>query len=474
MWYSVLGFLVLLFGAMVLGITVATRDTFVPLPQPTPYPSVTVIEPTVTTSPAKTLHLTRLAPPSSSSVNQTLRTTYGYIVAISGDGNTLVTTGVGPMVSGHFVNIFYTHIRSANGDWQEGIPTTGPQKSLFGMAAVLNDDGTLLAIYCDYSVDGSPPMGGSPCVQVYAQDTGPGTWKAPVELLMDEQGMMHLPPARFPTLHFANNNGTTELMVPVMMASDSKVADNGNGAIFTFSLNAGTGVWTLISTLYGPANGHLGAGCAVSHDAQWMAAYCNRTTPTTSLITVYQRSGATWVEEATFTPPNESGTAPSLAFSGDGSTLLVGVPQLQPTDYVGTNYIYRKVNNVWTGTEVQGAGAAYDVPNNIKSNQGYSVALSRDGTTFISGAPADSSMPVTPAPVTGFTYTTGAIWIFNEPVAGAGFVDPFGKLYPGSNTIPNRGLNTSIDSAGTNLVFSALDTSSGANVVGYVYVYEWV
>jgi hypothetical protein len=78
----------------------------------------------------------------------------------------------------------------------------------------------------------------------------------------------------------------------------------------------------------------------------------------------------------------------SVAVSSDGSTLIVGGPFATlsgPSGFVGSAWVFRRAGGSWSQEAILvGAAGAFD-----QTQQGFSVALSKDGDTAIVGAPGD-------------------------------------------------------------------------------------
>jgi hypothetical protein len=97
----------------------------------------------------------------------------------------------------------------------------------------------------------------------------------------------------------------------------------------------------------------------------------------------------------------------SVALSADGSTLVVG--GLFDNSDVGAAWVYTRSGSVWTqqGSKLVGTGATG------QARQGNSVALSADGNTAIVGGDGDNS-------------NVGAAWVFTR--SGAGWTQQGSKL----------------------------------------------
>jgi uncharacterized protein YdbL (DUF1318 family) len=90
----------------------------------------------------------------------------------------------------------------------------------------------------------------------------------------------------------------------------------------------------------------------------------------------------------------------SVAMSADGSTAILG--GIEDNSNTGAVWVYaRRSQDLWTqdGSKLVGTGAVGD------AQQGYSVALSSDGNTAIVGARADNS-------------NAGAVWVYTRSSEG--------------------------------------------------------
>jgi antibiotic biosynthesis monooxygenase (ABM) superfamily enzyme len=114
---------------------------------------------------------------------------------------------------------------------------------------------------------------------------------------------------------------------------------------------------------------------------------------------VYLRSRAVWTQQGNkLVGAGAVGLARqghSVALSADGSTAIVGGPH--DNSYAGAAWVYSRGGTVWTqqGNKLVGNGALGH------TEQGYSVALSADGSTAIAGGLADNRM-------------TGAAWVHSR------------------------------------------------------------
>jgi len=119
---------------------------------------------------------------------------------------------------------------------------------------------------------------------------------------------------------------------------------------------------------------------------------------------VFTRSVGTWTQRQKLTADDAAGCSQSnlsvcpqfgwsVALSADGNTAIVGGPG--DNGSIGAAWVFTQSNAVWSnpGVKLTGTGAVGN------AEQGYSVALSADGTTAIVGGWADNS-------------ALGAAWVF--------------------------------------------------------------
>ena len=96
----------------------------------------------------------------------------------------------------------------------------------------------------------------------------------------------------------------------------------------------------------------------------------------------------------------------SVALSADGDTAILG--RFGDNNSVGAAWVFAQNGGVWVqqGRKVIGSGASGP------AEEGYSVALSADGNTFVMGGPQDNS-------------PTGAAWVFDRGTAIALYTHDF-------------------------------------------------
>jgi hypothetical protein len=116
---------------------------------------------------------------------------------------------------------------------------------------------------------------------------------------------------------------------------------------------------------------------------------------------VFTRSGGVWSQQGSkLVGTGAVGAAwqgYSVALSADGNTAIVGgiEDNFVSTNWAGAAWVFTRSGGVWSqqGSKLVGTGAVG------QAQQGFSVALSADGTTAIVGGPWDNSL-------------VGAAWVF--------------------------------------------------------------
>ena len=214
-----------------------------------------------------------------------------------------------------------------------------------------------------------------------------------------------------PKLVGSGNVGNSVQGNSVSLSADGNTAavggygDNGNiGATWIFTRSGG--VWTQQGQkLIG--NGFTGTprqGTSVSLSADGNTLIVGGPTDSTSrgAAWAFSRSGGVWSQMG----PRLSGSGAygfpsfgtSVSMSGDGNTAVIGGPSdLNGVLQLGATWIFVKSGNAWAqqGPKLVGSGYVGH------SFQGYSVSISTDGNTVLSGGYYDNDI-------------VGAAWIFTR------------------------------------------------------------
>jgi type IX secretion system substrate protein len=147
--------------------------------------------------------------------------------------------------------------------------------------------------------------------------------------------------------------------------------------------------------------------------------------------------GLAWVAQGT-----------SVSLSSDGNTAIVG--GAQDNNYTGAVWVFTRTAGVWTqqGTKLVGTGSL-GIP-----HQGFSVSLSSDGNTAISGGYGDND-------------TIGAAWVFTR---NAGVWSQQGSKIVGSGAVGKswQGLSVSLSSDGNTAMVGGVNDD---NYIGAAWAY---
>jgi uncharacterized protein (TIGR03437 family) len=191
----------------------------------------------------------------------------------------------------------------------------------------------------------------------------------------------------------------------VALSADGNTAlvggDNDNnsvGAVWVF--NRSSGVWSQQQKLTTTDSvQEFGMSVALSGDGNTALVGSNSQA---NAVWVYTRTSGAWEQPQKLRPTGIAGAAQigySVALSQDGNTALIGDPA--DASGAGAAWVFVRTDGMWSqqGSKLVGAGATG------LATQGYSVALSADGNTAISGGPADGFIGGT---------SIGAAWVFTR------------------------------------------------------------
>ncbi len=160
------------------------------------------------------------------------------------------------------------------------------------------------------------------------------------------------------------------------------------------------GVWTQQGTKLFASS--LGSSVALSSDGNTAVIGHSESGSNKGTTLIYTRNAGVWTQQGSNllgsggTDYDKQGS--SVSISGDGNTVVTGGPVSGAN---GLTWIFTRSNGVWTqlGSSLLGTNA--NPPHLGSSSQGYSVAISSDGSTILSGGPED--------------YGSGATWVFYNP-----------------------------------------------------------
>ncbi len=355
----------------------------------------------------------------------------GYSVAIAADGNTAIVSGYG---DDSYVGAAWVYTLVGGAWLQEG-------NKLVGTGAIGPcRQGKSVAI----SADGSTAIVGGPydsfnvgAAWVYTRSAG--AWS--------QQGTK---------LVGADAVGSAAQGWSVAISGDGNTAivgglwDGGNaGASWVFTRSGG--VWSqqgskLVGTgAVGAA--YQGYSVAISTDGNTAVVGGAGDNYLAGAVWVFTRNAGVWTQQGgKLVGGGAVGTAYqgcSVAVSGDGNTAIVGGTG---DDYdAGAAWVFTRSGGAWSqqGAKLVGAGA------DGNAAQGWSVAISADGTTAIVGGPSDN-------------LAAGAAWVFAR--SGEGWCQLGGKLVgAGAVGAANQGA-VAISGDGTTAILGGVydDSKAGA------------
>ncbi len=312
----------------------------------------------------------------------------GRSVAISADGNTAIVGGSG---DNNVAGAAWVFTRS-NGVWtQQG-------RKLVGSGAV----GSAVQGYSvALSADGNTAIVGGP----FDNDDAGAAW-----IFTRSNGVWSQQGNK---LVGSNAIGAAQQGLSVALSADGNTAIVGGpfdnpfaGAAWVFTRS--NGVWTQQGQkLVGNgAVGNAEQGWSVGLSADGNTAIVGGRTDNNDAgaAWVFTRSNGVWTQQGQkLVGSGAVGSAAqgfSVALSADGSTAIVG--GYIDDNGAGAAWVFTPSNGVWTqqGQKLVGSGAVGS------ATQGFSVALSADGSTAIVGGPFDNN-------------NTGAVWAFFRDRAAA-------------------------------------------------------
>ena len=167
------------------------------------------------------------------------------------------------------------------------------------------------------------------------------------------------------------------------------IADNTNtGAVWIFTRSSG--IWTqqggkLVGTVSNPSQ-YQGCSVSLSSNGNTLAFGGYGDTSNTGAVWVFTRSNSIWTQQQKLIgTPTHVGQkqASSVALSADGNTIAFGAGENASQ---GATWIWTRSNNVWLQeSKLIGTGL------NSYAQQGTSVSLSADGNTVASGCVRDNT-----------------------------------------------------------------------------------
>lgn len=242
-------------------------------------------------------------------------------------------------------------------------------------------------------------------------------------------------------------SGNSEQGFAVALSGDGNTAvlgapfDAGVGGVWIFTRSGGT--WSQQGPkLVGSGavqNSEEGHSVALSADGTTLIMGAPGDNDGFGAAWVFKQSGGVWIQQTKLIGTGAVGVTPeqgySVALSADGTTAMVGGPE--DNDGLGAAWIFKSDDaGVWTQrTKLIGTGALGTIP-----EQGYSVALSADGSTAIVGGPNDNVS----------AGATGAAWVFAE--SGAAWTQQTKLVGTGAVGEAEQGFSVALSSSGATAI----------------------
>lgn len=397
----------------------------------------------------------------------------GFSVAISGDGNTAIVGGpcdgavCHPATLSFGAGAVWVFTRSGSVWTQQGsklVANGAVGNAGFGSSVSLSADGNTAIV--------SAPADNNFIGAVWAFTRSSGVWTQQGSKLVGTGAIGSA--LQGYSVSLSADGNTAIVGGPVDNVGES--GPNGVGAAWVFTRSAGA--WTqqggklVGSGAVGSAA--MGNSVAISGDGNTaiVGGENDNHGPDGGVgaTWVFTRSGGVWTQQGsklvsasyTSNPPNQGW---SVALSSDGNTALVGGPDDNFNDQayagVGAVWAFTRSGGVWAqqGGTIVGAGVtAYPL-------QGWSVALSGDGSTAIVGGPCNNGACEIFSNGVG---AAGAAWVLTAPQATQAEYLSFEGFPDGTIlTTQYSGLtfsNAVVLTAGTSLNESEFPPHSGANV----------
>lgn len=304
----------------------------------------------------------------------------GYAVSVSGNGGTIAASAPGYFDTRHGqIQVFYQSGMWDNRTVCDSI-ITNPEltDNKFGCSLDISADGTTLAVGATEST-----TNGS--VFIYTNAEATGDW-----ILIAEIGSQHiLLDTAFGCSVALSSNGS---ILVVGASNDNSTA----GAVYVYT-NEG-GIWNNTSTIDAELTGtgvaagsHFGACVDITADGMNVVAGAPNPTGSGAAY-FYNCASGSWAgasETTVFTNTAMSNNlfGTSVAFSGDGSYMVIGAPNDYNYTYGGYgsaySYYYSWMSGPWTNT---GIFSAYGLSG--ADRFGYSTAIGNNGLIY-AGSPYD-------------------------------------------------------------------------------------
>jgi hypothetical protein len=325
---------------------------------------------------------------------------FGYSVAISEDGNTVIVGAAYDDIAWPNQGSAYIFTRFGS-SWTQHtrlLASDRAQTDYFGNAVGISGDGNtaIVGAYADDDDGGVINNSGSAYIFTRSGDS----WSEHKIPNPDPSGG-----DQFGNAVAISSDGNT-VIVGAAYDDDATYVNSGSAYIFTRSGSS----WTEQQHIPNPdpqQYDNFGHSVAISGDGNTaiMGAFLDTVTAyQQGSAYIFTRSGSSWSQQAQLVASDAAQAdyfGWSVGISGDGTTALVGSPQDDDAgNSSGSAYIFTRSGSSWTQQQKLKAS-----DEQIYDEFGTSVAISANGTTAIVGAWVDDAIYV----------DGGSAYIFNSP-----------------------------------------------------------
>jgi len=305
---------------------------------------------------------------------------FGYSVAVSGDGSTVLVgakNDESPNGVGAGSAYVFGAVGSGRREQAKLVPSDGDDGDSFGHSVAVSADGTTAVVGAFFDQNTNGLRAGS--AYVFSQD---GTWQQQAKLVPEDGDSGD----RFGYSVAVSGDGST-----VLVGAHRDGNPNGDDAGSAYVFSRTTGTWRQQAKLAaddGHPNDDFGYSVAVSADGTTAIVGARRDeAPNGSRAGsayIFSRKGDGWQQQAELVPRNGNNNdqfGVSVALSADGSTTIVGAPRDTVSDgRQGSASVFSQTGGTWQKQ-------AKLTPNDEGGgNSGRSVSLTADGTTATVGA----------------------------------------------------------------------------------------
>lgn len=426
---------------------------------------------------------------------------FGWTLAVSGDGNTLAVGAPFEDSAANTINgdqknnsssdsgAVFIYVKSSNGSWTQEAYIKAPNNvtgANFGESISLSNDGSTLVVGAPFedgaanTIDGnqaSQTTNDAGAVYVFARDSG-HAWSASTYIKPSH----NYADAYFGWSVSVSGDGSTIVAGAPGDSNSTATSFNhaaaNSGAAYVFQHNTdNTWAEKYLKASNAEAQDNFGSSVALSKDGKVLAVGApyesSNGSPTNNSLAnsgaVYTfAAGTSWAQQAylkasTIAAQNNFGAA--LALDSSGKTLAVGAPyESSNAANAGAAYVFSRADTgtTWTQPSLRVKAANSDKNDNF----GIALALSGNGQTLVVGAIGESSK------ATGVNGNqndnsmdgVGAAYLFNPNSTSTGW-DQIKYLKPSTATVGDEfgsSVGLSID-AGTLVVSGAFERSNGTS-----------